>query len=118
MLQIREILRQKLALKRSHRDVARSLSISPSSVAKVVIDAAALGLELAIVEGLTDSELGTKLYPKTAPSCLRAEPDCAAIHLELRRPCWLSRSPVIHGLDRLALGPARSRGRTASQAGA
>lgn len=86
MLQIREILRQKLGLKRSHREVARSLAISASSVGKVVIDAAALGLDLAAVEELTDSELEAKLYPKTAPSCMRPQPDCAALHLELRRP--------------------------------
>jgi transposase len=86
MLQIREILRQKLALKRSHRDVARSLSISASSVAKIVIETTAFGLDLAAIEALTDTELEAKLYPKTASSCMRPEPDCAALHIELRRP--------------------------------
>jgi transposase len=86
MRHVREILRQKLALKRSHRQVARSLGISPSTVANVVTDAAALGLDLAAVEALTDAELEAQLYPKTTPSCMRPEPDCAALHIELRRP--------------------------------
>lgn len=86
MHHVGEILRQKLALKRSHRQVAWSLGISPSTVAKIVTDAAALGLDLAAVEALTDSELEEKLYPKTAPSCMRPKPDCAALHLEMRRP--------------------------------
>lgn len=86
MRHLREILRQKLALKRSHRDVARSLDISPSTVAGVVTDAVSLGLDLATIEALTDAELEARFYPKTVPSCMRPEPDCAALHLELRRP--------------------------------
>ena len=86
MQHIREILRQKLALERSHRDVARSLGISPSTVANVVTDARSLGLDLAAIEALTDAELEARLYPKTPPACIRPEPDCAALHIELRRP--------------------------------
>src|SRR3954470_16910128 len=86
MQHIREILRQKLALKRSHRDVARSLGISPSTVANVFTDARSLGLDLAAIEALTDAELEARLYPKTPPACIRPEPDCAALHIELRRP--------------------------------
>ena len=86
MQHLREILRQKLALDRSHRQVARSLGISPSTVAGVCTDARSLGLDAAAVEALTDAELEARLYPKARPSCLRPEPDCAALHLELRRP--------------------------------
>ncbi len=86
MEHVREILRQKLALGRSHREVARSLGISPSTVAGAVEAARALGLDAAAVEGLTDAELEAQLYPKVRPSCMRPEPDCAALHLELRRP--------------------------------
>jgi transposase len=85
MQHLREILRQKLALGRSHRQVAWSLGISPSTVAGVSSDARSLGLDAASVEALTDAELDARLYPKTPPSCLRPEPDCAALHLELRR---------------------------------
>lgn len=86
MQHLREILRQKLALGRSHRQVARALGISPSTVSVVAADARGLGLDAAAVEALTDAELEARLYPKTPPSCVRPEPDCAMLHLELRRP--------------------------------
>ena len=35
---------------------------------------------------LTDAELEGLMYPRPPPSCVRPEPDCAALHLELRRP--------------------------------
>jgi hypothetical protein len=57
MQHIREILRQKLALGRSHREVAKSLGVSPSTVAGVFSDAWSLGLDAAAVEALTDAEL-------------------------------------------------------------
>jgi transposase len=62
------------------------LGISPSTVAGVAADARSLGLDAACVEALTDSELEARFYPKTLPSCLRPEPDCPAVHLELQRP--------------------------------
>ena len=98
MQQLREILRQKLALKRSHRQVATCLGISPSTVAGVSSDARSLGLDVATIAALTDAELEARLYPKTPPSNARSEPDCAALHLELRR----------RGVT-LALGPSGSR---------
>ena len=42
---LREILRQKLGLRRSHRQVATSLGVSAGKVAGVFADARALGLE-------------------------------------------------------------------------
>jgi transposase len=86
MQHLREILRQKLALGRSHREVARSLSISPSTVAGVFAIARSLGLDAPAVEALTDAELEARMYPASPPTCMRPEPDCAALHLELRRP--------------------------------
>lgn len=86
MQHIREILRQKLALGRSHRAVATSLGISPSTVARVFTDAHSLGLDAAAVEALSDAELEARLYAKPPPTCMRPEPDCAALHLELRQP--------------------------------
>ena len=86
MQHVREILRQKLALGRSHREVAKSLGVSPSTVASVFAAARSLGLDAAAVEALTDTELEARLYAKATPACMRPEPDCAALHLELRRP--------------------------------
>ncbi len=85
MQQLREILRQKLALGRTHRQVARSLGVSPSTVAGVFADARSHGLDAAGVEALSDAELEARLYAKAPPSCMRPEPDCAALHVELRR---------------------------------
>ena len=48
-------------------------------------DARALGLDAAAVEAMSDEELDARLYPKTAATGLRPQPDCAALHLELRR---------------------------------
>ena len=86
MHRLREILRQKLALGLSHREVARSVGVSPSTVAAVFADARSHGLTAASVEALSDAELETYLYPPAPPSCMRPEPDCAALHVELRRP--------------------------------
>ncbi|MBK8212484.1 MAG: helix-turn-helix transcriptional regulator [Myxococcales bacterium] len=44
MHRLREILRQKLALGLSHREVARSVGVSPSTVAAVFADARSHGL--------------------------------------------------------------------------
>jgi transposase len=83
---LKEILRQKLALGRSHRQVAASVGVSAGKVAGVYSDARALGLDAAAVEALSDAELDARLYPKVPAACMRPEPDCAALHLELRRP--------------------------------
>lgn len=86
MVQLREILRQKLALERSNRQVARSLRVSPSTVSDVFSAARARGLDAGAADALTDAELEAVLYPKApAASPMRPEPDCATLHLELRR---------------------------------
>jgi transposase len=86
MQQVREILRQKLALGRSHREIARSSGVSPSTVSVVVAAARALGLDAVAIEKLTDAEVEARLYAKPVHAGVRPEPDCAALHLELRRP--------------------------------
>jgi transposase len=84
---LREILRQKLALGRSHREVSASVGVSIGKVSGVVGQARLLGLDAAAVAAMSEAELEARLYPKPAPSgCARPEPDCAALHLELRRP--------------------------------
>ncbi len=62
MRTIREILRLKWSLSRSHRETARSLGISAGAVASVVTRAAGLGLTWPTVEPLTEDELDRRLY--------------------------------------------------------
>ncbi|MEO8900114.1 MAG: hypothetical protein ABI627_01200 [Polyangiaceae bacterium] len=82
---LREILRQKLRLGRTHRQVAAAVDVSAGKVHSVYSDARPLGIDAAAVEAMTDAELTARLYPTAASACVRPEPDCAALHLELRR---------------------------------
>ena len=87
MRHIREILRLKWTLRRSHRETARSLGISAGAVASVVTRAKAIGLTWEAVEALSDDALERALYgPKLALTVARPGPDLVALHTELRRP--------------------------------
>ena len=86
MRHIREILRLKWTLRRSHRETARSLGISAGAVASVVTRAAGLGLTWPEVDPLTEDDLDRRLYgPRLPLQASRAEPDPVWIHTELRR---------------------------------
>ena len=86
MRHIREILRLKWRLTRSHRETARSLGISPGAVASVISRATAIGLTWDALEGVSDDALEQRLYgPKVTGRALRPLPDPAWIHTELRR---------------------------------
>ncbi len=77
-----EILRQKWALGRSHREVARGLGVSNGTVGTTVLRARAAGLDWSQVQGLTDEALEARLYGRpdvvgqrqrpgpTAPPCM------------------------------------------------
>jgi transposase len=90
MRKTREILRLKWELRLSNRDTARSVGVSPGTVDNVLSRAARAGLAAwAAVEPLSEDELERRLYecPQApVPSEPRAEPDCAWIHRERRRP--------------------------------
>ena len=87
MRQIREILRQKWSLGRTHREVARSLGISNGVVGTTVLRARAAGLDWAQVDRLSDTELQARVYgPPTPPTHHRVVPDCAYLHAERRKP--------------------------------
>jgi transposase len=86
MHQVREILRQKLTLKRSHREVVEALGVSLGKISGVVGRATALGLSWEAVEGLDDEALEVRLYgPRIATRQARPLPDPAELHVELRR---------------------------------
>ena len=88
MRHTREILRQKWVLRRSHREVARSLGISNGAVGTTVLRAQTAGLDWAQVEELTDPALEARLYgrPEVAGQRGRPWPDCVWIHAERRKP--------------------------------
>ena len=87
MRNIREILRLKWTLRRSHRDTARSLGISAGSVASVVTRAKAMAVTWDTVLTLSDDALERALFgPKLALTVMRPEPDRVWMHTELRRP--------------------------------
>jgi transposase len=86
MHQVREILRQKLTLKRSHRAVMEALGVSMGVVCAVVGRAAALGLDWEAVEALDDEALEVRLYgPRITKRQARPLPDPAYLHVELRK---------------------------------
>ena len=67
MRKTREILRQKWELHRSHREVAFSVCTSASTIADTVSRATAAGVDWAAAQGLSDDELGARMY-RGAPS--------------------------------------------------
>jgi transposase len=90
MRKTREILRLKWELRLSNRQTARSVGVSPGTVDNVLSRAAEAGLTLwAAVAQLSEDDLEHRLYQQPrvpVPSEPRAEPDCAWIHRERRRP--------------------------------
>ena len=86
MRKIREILKLKWILKRSHREAARILGISPGAVGSVLARVKAKELSWGDTEKLNDEQLEEMLYgPRSVSGAGRPEPDCVYIHTELRR---------------------------------
>ena len=86
MRHVREILRQKLVVGRSNRQVAASLGISNGAVSGAAGRARALGLDWTQITALSDDALEERLYgPRTTKRAGRPLPDPAYLHLELRR---------------------------------
>jgi hypothetical protein len=75
MRHVREILRLKWGLKRSHRETARSLGSGAGTVASVLSRATAIGLSSEALEGLPDDVLEQRLYgPRIAGHTARPLP--------------------------------------------
>jgi transposase len=85
---VKEVLRQKWVLKKSHRDVAEALKISSGFVSSVIMRAATKTLTTwAEVEALTEAVIEERLYgPKVKAGAARPLPDPAYIHAERKRP--------------------------------
>jgi transposase len=87
MRKTREILRQKWAMGRTHREVATSLEVSAGAVGQVLGRAKRCGLSTVVeLEALTDEALDKLLYGgQRAAATERPVPDWAHLHLERRR---------------------------------
>lgn len=86
MRKLREILRQKWVLGRSHRAVAQSAGVSPGAVAKVAGRAEEAGLGWSDIEALSDGELEARLYGARASATgARPKPDPVWIHVERKK---------------------------------
>jgi transposase len=86
MRKVRELLRLKWGLGVSHRQAARGLGISPSTVVEYERRARQAGLCWPLPEGLDDAQLEALLFPPTAPAHVaRPLPNWGNVHQELRR---------------------------------
>ena len=86
MRRVREILRQKWVLERSHRAVAESVGVSAGAVGSVVARAKAAGLEWSDVESVGDDALEERLYGARVVSMQdRPKPDPVWIHVERKK---------------------------------
>lgn len=87
MRQVKEVLRQKWVLGRSHREIARSVGISAGSVGDTLVRAKHVGLaDWAVIAELSEEALEQRLYgPREPASAARPLPDAAMLDLELRR---------------------------------
>ena len=88
MRKTREILRQKWAMGRSHREVAASLCVSAGAVGEVLGRARRAGLDtLVALEALSDEALDALLYgARRTTATERPMPDCRYLYAERRRP--------------------------------
>lgn len=86
MRYIKEVLRLYFEHKRSRREIARSLRLSPTTVADYIQRAQIAGLGYPLPEGLGDEQLNQRLFP-SPPSVrvVRPEPDWPLIYTALKR---------------------------------
>jgi transposase len=85
MRKTREILRLRLGLGLSLREVARSCDVSSSTVSDCIGRAAVAGLGWPLPAELDDAGLEAKLYPADSSNRNKATPDFQHVHRELRR---------------------------------
>ena len=123
MRKIKEVLRLRNELKLDQRQIARSCSISVSTVHEYLKRAEAAKVGWPLPEGWDDTRLEAALFPPVGsppqPSTQKSPPDFAAIHEQLQRhrhvtlqllweeyrdsqPGWLSLQPLLRTVPALA----------------
>ena len=86
MRKISEVFRQHFELKRSYRDVARSLNISISTVSEYLARAKNAGISWPLPNEMTEQELYKKLFvPVNDTKVEKPKPDWEMIHRELHK---------------------------------
>lgn len=86
MRKILEVLRLHHEGRRSHREIARAVVASPTTVGEILRRAKLAGIAYPLPVEMSEPALEAVLYPPQAPSSnKRPEPDWAAVHRELRR---------------------------------
>jgi len=86
MRKITEILRLHHELGLARREIGRSVSVSPNTVADVIRRTQAAGLSWPLPEDLNEAALDACLYPPPVPSRVpRPEPDPEEMHRQLGR---------------------------------
>lgn len=86
MRKIVEVLRLHHEGDRSHREIARVVGTSPTTVGEILRRARQCGVAYPVPPDMSEAGLEALLYAPTAPSSQRRpEPDWPAVHRELRR---------------------------------
>jgi transposase len=88
MRKIREVLRLHLGHGCSRKQISRSVGIARSTVSEYLYRAEAAGLTWPLPDGLTDEELGRRLFSPAGappPGPPRPTPDWSQVHAELLR---------------------------------
>ena len=86
MRKIFEVLRLSVADGRSHREIARAINSSPTTVGEILRRARLAGLTYPLPASMTEAGVEALLYPPSAPSATRRpEPDWPAVQRELRK---------------------------------
>jgi transposase len=86
MRKILEVLRLHHEGRHSHREIARAVVASPTTVGEILRRARLAGIAYPLPVEMSEPALDAVLYPPQAPSSnKRPEPDWAAVHRELRR---------------------------------
>ena len=87
MRNVREVLRQKLELKLTHRMIGKAVGVSYGAVGSLMVRWKKLGLKWEEVKDLPEDQLEQRLFgPRLPATAQRPMPDMLWLHRELKRP--------------------------------